>query len=299
MAAFAQYARYGHRLPLRDLAVGDPTAPTGSVFRWNTQSATDAAPAVVGDWTARPARRTRASTATPPSARSIPTSASRICTSSSRIRVAAQPVDVPAARGDRPPRAPSASVSSTSACRHRPTPSIGIPDTGVDRGRIAGMTRRSFFFNRSPATFGQDRYLLTNPAGDDTSFVGADLIGADPVQARVLPVRDSRRDDRKGWSANRGFGAARERRRRCSARCYDESERARHRAGTRSSPSAATRSSIARGLPASGHDIDFGLVGALSGRPALRAPGDHARAEPGRRSGARVPATAAPASRSR
>ena len=33
------------------------------------------------------------------------------------------------------------------------------------------------FYNRSPSTFGADRYLLTNPAGDDATFVGADMIG--------------------------------------------------------------------------------------------------------------------------
>ena len=33
------------------------------------------------------------------------------------------------------------------------------------------------FYNRSPATFGADRFLLTNPADDEASFVGADMIG--------------------------------------------------------------------------------------------------------------------------
>src|SRR5262249_18458868 len=35
IGAFAQYGRYPHRLPLRDLAYGDPTAPTATVYRWN------------------------------------------------------------------------------------------------------------------------------------------------------------------------------------------------------------------------------------------------------------------------
>src|SRR5262249_4924251 len=34
IATFAQYARYPHRLPLTDLAYGDPTAPTADIYRW-------------------------------------------------------------------------------------------------------------------------------------------------------------------------------------------------------------------------------------------------------------------------
>ena len=37
LASFAQYGRFGHRLPLRDLAYGDPSAPFGTVSRWNAR----------------------------------------------------------------------------------------------------------------------------------------------------------------------------------------------------------------------------------------------------------------------
>ena len=35
LGAFGSYARYGQRLPLTDLAYGDPTAPTASIYRWD------------------------------------------------------------------------------------------------------------------------------------------------------------------------------------------------------------------------------------------------------------------------
>jgi hypothetical protein len=81
---------------------------------------------------------------------------------------------------------------------------IGIPDTGVD---LIGAKddQTLFFYNRSPATFGADRYLLTNPVVHDPNFVGADL---------AIQVRRSRWSMLMGitagrseaLSANRGFG---------------------------------------------------------------------------------------------
>jgi hypothetical protein len=39
LAAFGQYGRYADRLPLSDLAYGDPNAPTAKMYRWNATSA--------------------------------------------------------------------------------------------------------------------------------------------------------------------------------------------------------------------------------------------------------------------
>ena len=39
LGAFGEYSRYGHRLPLSDLAYGDPTAPTAGIYRWNATGA--------------------------------------------------------------------------------------------------------------------------------------------------------------------------------------------------------------------------------------------------------------------
>ncbi|HEV7570607.1 MAG TPA: hypothetical protein VGQ21_03825, partial [Thermoanaerobaculia bacterium] len=54
-------------------------------------------------------------------------------------------------------------------------------------------------------TFGADRYLLTNPAGHDGNFVGADMIGQ--VQAnRFFFILGATAGRSEGLAANRGFG---------------------------------------------------------------------------------------------
>jgi len=81
---------------------------------------------------------------------------------------------------------------------------IGVPDHGID---VAGEQDDQIliFYNRSPSTFGADRYLLTNPAGDEGSFVGADMIGQVHTQKFFffLGLTAGRAE---GIAANRGFG---------------------------------------------------------------------------------------------
>ena len=81
---------------------------------------------------------------------------------------------------------------------------IAVPDTGID---IVGAQddQMLIFYNRSPATFGADRYLLTNPAGDEGSFVGADMIGQVHTEKFFffLGLTAGRSE---GIAANRGFG---------------------------------------------------------------------------------------------
>ena len=69
LATFGQYGRYGHRLPLRDLAYGDPTAPTASIYRWNATTA--GPPQRECDRPAGAASRVPAAAASPDSRRSI------------------------------------------------------------------------------------------------------------------------------------------------------------------------------------------------------------------------------------
>ncbi len=62
------------------------------------------------------------------------------------------------------------------------------------------------FYNRAPSTFGADRYLLTNPADDEATFVGAEMIGQ--VRAnRFYFIAGVTAGRSEGLSANRGFGA--------------------------------------------------------------------------------------------
>ena len=120
LGAFGSYGRYGHRLPLNDLAYGDPPRrpPTSTAgtrrFRGLPQQKRH-----------RPAR---------PAARSRHRRRRRLLVDRSgaeaavpgrggaRLRRAAEPADVPPHRRDRPARDDTWSASPTSACRNRPTP---------------------------------------------------------------------------------------------------------------------------------------------------------------------------------
>src|SRR5439155_1663710 len=81
---------------------------------------------------------------------------------------------------------------------------IGVPDAGID---LLGSADDQIllFYNRSPATFGADRYLLTNPAADAGSFAGADMLGQVRAQHFFFIVGGTAGRS-EGLSANRGFG---------------------------------------------------------------------------------------------
>ena len=51
---------------------------------------------------------------------------------------------------------------------------VRVPDPGVDLDSAADDQLLGVF-NRSRASFGADRYLLTNPADDQATFVGVDF----------------------------------------------------------------------------------------------------------------------------
>jgi len=82
---------------------------------------------------------------------------------------------------------------------------IGVPDMGID---VVGAQDDQIllFYNRAPSTFGLDRYLLTNPADDEATFVGAEMIGQ--VRAnRFYFIAGVTAGRSEGLSANRGFTA--------------------------------------------------------------------------------------------
>jgi hypothetical protein len=202
LASFGQYSRYGHRLPLTDLAYGDPTAPTGTIYRWNAPiGTTTLAPGTIGPLVQRVGPGTGGDpqfTAIDPSlrrphmdeailgfeARPHPAAFVRLVAIGRRERHMIGVVDT---------GVPESSYSK-----------IAIPDIGID---IVHDTDDQLltFYNRLPAAFGQDRYLLTNPADDETSFVGADLTGQMQT-ARVFFLMGITAGRSEGLSANRGFG---------------------------------------------------------------------------------------------
>jgi hypothetical protein len=81
---------------------------------------------------------------------------------------------------------------------------IGIPDPGIDlNGPANGQTL--IFYNRLPGSFGVDRYLLTNPADDEATFVGVDVT-AQVRARRLFLIAGGTAGRSEGISASRGFG---------------------------------------------------------------------------------------------
>jgi hypothetical protein len=199
ISAFAQYGRYGYRLSLRDLAYGDPTAPTGLVYRWNG-----------GDLT-------RASSIGPLVERIGPGSGGNPNFSAIDPQLG-QPAMNEMVFGfeSRPTRV--AFVRMAAIARYD-TPqlgvvnigvplsdytTIGVPDPGVNRlGPPDAQTL--IFYNRSPSSFGADRYLLTNPADDVATFVGVDVVG-EVHGERLFLLLGGTAGRSEALSANRGFG---------------------------------------------------------------------------------------------
>ena len=135
----------------------------------------------------------------------------------------------------------------------------------------SGDDQNLLFYNRSPSTFGADRYLLDQPVEQHVgSFVGADMIGI---------VRRQRYFFLWGLTAGRSEGTRGQPRvpgrsrttPRCSAKCSSTRTRATYAQGRVFTERGYTiKLASSYQFP---RDLTFGLIGALSGRPALRAAG--------------------------
>jgi hypothetical protein len=170
MTFFAGYSRYYAPLPLDWLAFGDPGAPTSQVFRWTDAnhdgkfepgeqgalvSLAGAGAAIASiDPGLRPAVTDE-----------VTFGAEHWFGTSFRLHVAAT------IRHERD----LAAVVDTGA----PTSSYAqtfIPDQGEDFDN-ASDDRLLAVYNRLPATFGLDKYLLTNPVGDTSRYEGLEVSG--------------------------------------------------------------------------------------------------------------------------
>src|SRR5207247_578971 len=80
-----------------------------------------------------------------------------------------------------------------------------IPDPGVDLASTADDQPLPVY-NRLRASFGTDRYLLTNPADDRATYVGIDLTGQTTIKHLIL-IAGGTAGRSEGLSGNRGFEA--------------------------------------------------------------------------------------------
>jgi hypothetical protein len=167
IAAISGYARYGNRLPLNDLAYGDPAAPYARVFRWDTTAAnpriTDLGPLV---------------------ARMGPGTGGDNRFSAIDPMILRPYMDEFVAGFESRPRA--GTVVRLAALARREKQLLGVVDVGVpesaysksfmiDPGDDHAAKQQLPIYNRVPATFGLDRYLLTNPPDDEATFVGVEF----------------------------------------------------------------------------------------------------------------------------
>ena len=203
LAAFIGYGRYGYELPLQYFAYGDPTAETGSVYRWTTSSGTHAPRAnEIGELIARVGPGTGGNptfSAVDPAlrrpymdeialgfeSRPRPSTVFRLAALARREQQLAGVLDV------------GVPITSYSV--------IHIPDPGVDLVNSADDQPLPAY-NRSRASFGADRYLLTNPPGDRATFVGVDATGQTTIKHLIL-LAGATAGRSEGLSGNRGFQA--------------------------------------------------------------------------------------------
>ncbi len=201
LGAFGSYGRYGHRLPLNDLAYGDPSAPTASIYRWNATTAGVPQQSAIGPLV----ERLGPGTGGVAGFSSIDPGLKRPYLDELVLGFDARPSPRTflriAAMGRRETHLVSVSDIGVPESSYT---TIQVPDMGID---VVGTEddQPITFYNRSPATFGADRFLLTNPADDEASFVGADMIGTVRTQKFFffLGLTAGRSE---GIAANRGYG---------------------------------------------------------------------------------------------
>lgn len=203
LAAFVGLGRYGYQLPLRYFAFGDGAAQVGRVSRWKAATG-DHAPLVteIGELIARVGPGTGGD----PSFSAIDPGLRRPY------------MDEFVAGFESRPR-PSAVIRLAAIARREkqlvglvnvgvPVASytvVHVPDPGIDLASAADDQMLAVF-NRSRASFGADRYLLTNPADDQATFVGIDFTGQTSIN-RLFLLAGGTAGRSEGLSGNRGFQA--------------------------------------------------------------------------------------------
>jgi hypothetical protein len=198
VAAFGHYGRYAHRLPLTDLAVGDATAPTANIYR---AAATATTAAIQGPIIQRLGPGSNGD----PTFSSIDPTLRRPHMDEAVLGFEARPHPSMFFRIAAIGRLERDLINVVDVGVPESTYSIvNVPDIGIDIVG-AGDDQIVQFFNRSPATFGADRYLLTNPTDDDASYVGADIL-TQLRAGRTFFLLGATAGRSEGIAANRGFG---------------------------------------------------------------------------------------------
>jgi hypothetical protein len=198
IAGFGQYARYAYRLPLTDLAYGDPTAATANIYR----AAPDAtAPIIQGPIVQRLGPGSNGD----PTFSSIAPDLKRPHMDEAVLGFEARPSSSLFFRIAAIGRREHDIVNVVDVGVPESTYTvINVPDPGID---VVGSGDDQIlqFYNRSPATFGADQYVLANPPDDEASYVGADIF-TQLRTGRTFLLLGATAGRSEGIAANRGFG---------------------------------------------------------------------------------------------
>jgi hypothetical protein len=167
-AVVGGYARLAHRLALDDLAIGDPAAPTVDVFRWNALAGGTLPLSARGSLVARLGPGTNGD----PAFSAIDPALPRPTADEFVGGIETRPRDnllvrlIGVARTARNlPAVVNVGAPIATAYFSFPIENPGNVNAGDDQRALT-------VFNRLPASFGQDRYLLTSPPRENASFRG-------------------------------------------------------------------------------------------------------------------------------
>jgi hypothetical protein len=193
--------RYQWQLPLANLAFGDPTAARGTVYRW--QDANGDKGFQSSELGALIARVGPGSSA--PGQTAIDSGLERSYTDELVIGIESRPSDAFFLR-----------LAATFRRDHRLMASVnvGVPVTSYAVGYVPDQGGDELdpsddqmlpYYDRNPATFGQDRELLTNPGEFDTDSHGLELLVERRLATRFQMLLGATMTGSTMPGANRGF----------------------------------------------------------------------------------------------
>jgi hypothetical protein len=200
---FGGIARYPHQLPLSHLAFGDPSAAQGVVHRWNDANADRVLqPTEIGPLVARVGPGAGDGSIT-----SIDPDIKRPYTDEAVFGWEARLSDSVTLRLSAMARRDRNLIGALNVGAPLTSYSVSfVPDRGVDW--LDPVDDRLLpIYNRLPSTFGQDRYVLTNPSGNPSEYDGFEIIGEKRFASRWQLLAGATAGRSRGVGGYRGFEA--------------------------------------------------------------------------------------------
>ena len=201
MAVFAGYGRSAYRLPLDVLAIGDPAAPRADLFRWDAPAGAEPPLTALGPLVARVGPGTGGDN----TFSAIDTDLKRPYTDEVVVGLEAHPRHDLTLRLLGMTRRERNGIGLVNTGVPLSAYSvIGVPDIGINVQDPADDGVVSVY-NRLPASFGRDRYLLTNPSQDDSTSESFEVTVQWTTKHALFFIGGTA-SQTDGPAANRGYG---------------------------------------------------------------------------------------------